>query len=302
MISSKKLLIVGSSGFLGHRFMKLASSKFCFGIQGISKGQINLVGKDSLIENKFEYNKENLNEIICQLNPETIINVSGLVGDKLCEAFPEVAVRANTQLPLHLAQITKQIGAKLVHISSDAVFGRKQAERTEEVLARPDTNYGTTKAEGEMLAISNNPSTLVVRTNFVGADLLGNRGLINFFVRSFVKEVEVVGYEDVIFNPISIDYLFRNIQILIEKGATGIIHLGGKTSISKYAFGKLVKGCLNFYSPGLKDCLVRGLSGPGTRTNMTLETRKMSAMGLESGDLRKEVGAMCKVQLESLKF
>ncbi len=86
----------------------------------------------------------------------------------------ETARHLNVELPRRLARAAGAVGARLLHISTDAVFPEDAADCDESTEPAPNDVYGRTKLEGEPRSEA---SALTIRISFVGPDARG-RGLL----------------------------------------------------------------------------------------------------------------------------
>ena len=79
-----------------------------------------------------------------------IINCSAYTNVDKAEEDTELAAKLNTEGPLNIARVARKLGAKLIHISTDYVFGGDGNEPyTENMEKHPLGVYGKTKADGE---------------------------------------------------------------------------------------------------------------------------------------------------------
>ncbi len=112
-----------------------------------------------------------------------IINCAAFSGVDAAENFREEAYLANAVGPENLAIVAKEMGAKLIHISTDYVFdGKRNKLLTEEDPTHPLNHYGKTKLEGEERALQR--GALVIRTSW----LFGSRG--KNFVSNLLKMLQ----------------------------------------------------------------------------------------------------------------
>jgi dTDP-4-dehydrorhamnose reductase len=123
-----------------------------------------------------------------------------------------------------LAARCSEIGATLVHVSTDYVFsGRGIRPYREDDPADPLNAYGRGKLAGERRAFEEGDEVLVVRTSWVfGA------GGVNF-VDTILKRVEAGGKElsvvdDQVGRPTYAVDLAAGIRLLVERRVTGIVH------------------------------------------------------------------------------
>jgi dTDP-4-dehydrorhamnose reductase len=112
--------------------------------------------------------------------------------------------------------------------------------RDETATMTPVNQYGYTKLEAEKTIAKNNKESLIIRSNFFGKNSMNDNSLLEWILKEIKNKKDIRGYEDIFFNPVSIDYLFKAINILIKNSAVGIYNIGSHEAISKFNFIKLV--------------------------------------------------------------
>jgi dTDP-4-dehydrorhamnose reductase len=99
--------------------------------------------------------------------PDVIVHTAALTNVDECERHPDLAARINRDAVTEIADFCSGSGARLVHVSTDAVFdGTRVGRYTETDLAAPLNVYGRTKLEAEKVALQ--AQGLVLRTNIFG--------------------------------------------------------------------------------------------------------------------------------------
>ena len=95
-----------------------------------------------------------------------IINCAAYTAVDKAEEDVEMAQKLNALGPKNIATLCKNIGAKMIHISTDYVFdGTASEPYTEEIPYKPLGVYGVTKAEGEKEVLSILPEdSYILRT------------------------------------------------------------------------------------------------------------------------------------------
>ncbi|MBR0351161.1 MAG: dTDP-4-dehydrorhamnose reductase [Clostridia bacterium] len=165
-----KILITGANGMLA----KEVKEKFSDGNELIltDVAELDITNKEGVIE------------FIKEKTPELIINCAAFTAvDKAEECF-ELADKINGDGPTNLAIAAKEIGATLVHVSTDYVFGGDLAldkYYKEDDAKNPVTAYGITKLHGEEGIQKNLDKYYIFRT----AWLYGVGG--NNFVKTMTK-------------------------------------------------------------------------------------------------------------------
>ena len=120
-------------------------------------------------------NLAGLRETVQRLRPQVIVNAAAHTAVDKAESEPELARLINATAPGVLAQEAHQLGAWLVHYSTDYVFdGSGNQPWVETDTPAPLSVYGHTKLEGEQLIAQHCPKHLIFRTSWVYAARGGN--------------------------------------------------------------------------------------------------------------------------------
>ena len=129
-------------------------------------------------------NEQAVMDYVMNLKPDYIINCAAFTAVDKAEECCELADKINGDGPTNLAKAAKSAGAKLVHISTDYVFGGDldlSKDYKEDDPKAPVTVYGKTKLHGEEGIASNMDEYYIFRT----AWLYGVGG--NNFVKTMTK-------------------------------------------------------------------------------------------------------------------
>ena len=165
-----KILVTGANGMLA----KEVKEKF---------GQENEIIATDVAELDIT-NEKAVMDYIVKLKPEYIINCAAYTAVDKAEENYELADKINGDGPANLAKAAKAVGAKLVHISTDYVFGGDldvSKDYKEDDAKAPVTAYGKTKLRGEQGIEENMDEYYIFRT----AWLYGIGG--NNFVKTMTK-------------------------------------------------------------------------------------------------------------------
>ena len=116
MTSKKNVLVLGSTGMLGHQVVNYLKGFDDFKIDDISFR--NKLRKNSIILDAMD--KSALERVVVKLKPDYIINCIGILING--SQNKERAIYLNAYFPHQLKRIAKNINSKLIHISTDCVF------------------------------------------------------------------------------------------------------------------------------------------------------------------------------------
>ncbi len=118
---------------------------------------------------------ERLAQTVRDWRPDVIVNAAAHTAVDKAESEPELARCLNASAPAALAQAAADIGAWLVHYSSDYVFNGQGTHPWKESDATgPLSVYGQTKLEGEQHIATSGCQHLIFRTSWVYAARGGN--------------------------------------------------------------------------------------------------------------------------------
>ena len=188
-------LITGASGMLG----KALSEFYPDGDLLSGRSQVDLTNFESV--NKFFYGKRY----------DTIIHCAAYTDLNYCELEPLKAFRLHATV----VRILQDHCDKLIYISTNPTDSLRY--------------YYLSKQSGEDIALQR-PDDLVIRTNIYG---LG--GLFEWAVFNLKSSNKFFGYDDVVFNPVSVhqlaDFIFNN-----SKDFFGVVNVCSDSIISKHQF------------------------------------------------------------------
>lgn len=226
------VLITGVNGLLGKDIAKVMYEEGRCRVIGTGRAEC----KNSDIEYiKMDLTDLNaLEQIAAEAAPDILIHCAAFTKLDDCEKDNAYAYKMNVEVTKHLAAHAK----RFVYISSDAVFGGKTGNYTETDKSDAINYYGYTKYMGEKMAeVCDNH--LIVRSSIYGYNLNDNQSIAEWGIGNLREGRQINGFSDVIFNPLYSVQLAEILLCLIQKGCTGIYHLGSKQAVSKYEFFRL---------------------------------------------------------------
>ena len=241
----KKVLIFGASGTLGSNIIYYLKKKYNF-IFAVHEQKLFFANV-----RYFNFSKEDiihesiLNKKIKNIKPDIIINCAANTNLDYCQKFPKKTKIINTFFPGLLSKICKELSIKLVHISTDHLYnGKDFFKKKENFKTSPINIYAEQKLAAEKKILQNNPSSLIIRTNFFGYSFKKNQ-LVDLIIKNASENKRIPLYGNYFFTTISTKYLSFCIENLIRKNTKGIINIVSNETISKYDFGLKVFDFLN---------------------------------------------------------
>ena len=181
--------------------------------------------KDSFITDVTD--RKAVYKLINTVDPDFIINCVGILV-KGSKNYPDNAILLNAYFPHLLKRYADETGAKLVHISTDCVFSGDKGDYQEDDFRDADDVYGRSKALGEII----NDKDLTIRTSIVGPEIKKNgEGLFHWFMK---QHGTINGYTNAYWGGITTVELAKVIELSIDNGLTGLVHVTNGEKISKY--------------------------------------------------------------------
>lgn len=214
-----------------------------------------------------------------EVRPDVIVHAAALADHGTCQADPVVAQALNVDAARTVAEAARAVGARLIHISTDAVFDGRRGNYRETDEPNPFSVYGQTKLLGEQRVLDAYPSATVARTNFFGWSPSGKRSILEFFVNSLRSGTHVSGFTDFVVTSLYVRHLAA---LLFEIAATehhGLLHVTSADPLSKYDFGVAVAKRFGL-DPRLIDP-VSGTAGPdgiSRKRDLSLDTGLLRAL------------------------
>ena len=229
-----RILIFGSSGFLGKKIVKSFKKKNYKVFTDLNYKK--RLRKDS--------NYNFILKILNKVKPNIVINLIALTDVDKCEKNKEIAKKSNILFPLNLAKAIKKTlqNIYVIHMSTDQVYNGKGGHL--EKFINPINYYGTSKFEGEKY-FKDLPS-LILRTNFIGkSDKNQKKTLSDWILYNLRNKKKINTFKNIYFSPLHTSTLIKIIDKLMIRKIEGVYNLGSKNKISKAKFASLLGSILN---------------------------------------------------------
>lgn len=242
-MEKKLIIVVGGDGLLGSTLVPFLKTKGC--------DVITVSRTSKTADHNIDFSdEESAKTFLDSNNPGFIINLAGLTDVDFCEASPNMSYRINVRVVENITKWIETNGSKchLVHISTDHVYDGVGLHSENDVTI---TNYyAFSKYAGE-LAAKMIPST-ILRTNFFGKSFCAKRRSISDWLYTSLKNKEKIQvFEDVFFNPLSMDTLSELIFLSMERKPSGVFNLGSREGLSKADFAFLFSEIINLDSSSM---------------------------------------------------
>ena len=152
---SSKILVIGGIGQVGY---ELARGQWPVGLatEFVERDQLDLG------------NPNEVKPAVVAMRPRIVINAGAYTAVDQAETERDMAFAVNRDGPAALAEACREIGAALIHFSTDYVFdGAKPGPYTEADAITPLSVYGASKAAGDAAIAEALDRHVILRTSWV---------------------------------------------------------------------------------------------------------------------------------------
>jgi dTDP-4-dehydrorhamnose reductase len=232
-----KIIVTGANGQLGTDLCKVLHN---YDVIPLTHADVEITDVGS-IRSSF-----------CTYRPDVIINTAAYVRVDDCEVNRDVAFQVNALGARNTAVVAQELGAKLVQISTDYVFGGgPDAQNTpfnEFDIAIPINTYGKSKLAGENFVRHLCNKHFIVRPSGVFGTA-GSSGKGGNFIETIIKiakerpEIRVVN--DQVFSPTYTKDLAEKIGWLITTEYYGVFHITNNDLCSWFQFAQEIVRLIN---------------------------------------------------------
>jgi dTDP-4-dehydrorhamnose reductase len=161
-------------------------------------------------------------------------------------------------------------GARLVHLSTDVVFGGGARPLVEDDPPDPVTEYGASKLEAECACP---PAALIVRTSLLyGGERPSPHEVSAIEAADGARDMAF--FTDEVRCPIAVGDLAEALLELAATDATGPLHVAGADAVDRLQFARLVAA----HHGRDPDALRGGVGGPGRPKRLALDCSRARAL------------------------
>jgi len=218
VVGTADTLIFGARGLLGSELTQRFPDAL-----GVSHQDVDITDRAAVAE------------LILSIRPKTVINAAAYTDVDACEHDEESAMAVNGIAPGHIARSCEEVGAKMIHLSSDYVFPGDKYEYVETDTPRPINAYGRSKLRGEQEVRRFMNEYRIIRTSWLFGP--GGKNFVNTMLRLSGEGKQIKVVDDQFGKPTYAQDLADAIPSVMAMPA-GIYHVTNEGRCSWYDFAK----------------------------------------------------------------
>lgn len=273
-----KCLITGASGGLGqalfaHFASRYATTGLCYRNTAAGHLALDLTQPDAFTA------------LVQDLKPELIINTVAWTDVDACDQQMAKALALNVHTALHVRQAAEQVGAKVVHISTNDVFAGSKGLYSEDETPWPVNFYSWSKYMAEQIFYGYAPS-LILRVHFLAWYASGKQSFAHWLCQQLRQQQAVTLVQDQFNSPMYAGTVACWLESMLE--LTGLWHLGSGRH-SRYECGLRLAEKM-----GLNTELIQ----PGYLQDLRFKAPRPHDVSLDTGKLQRACGLETHLEAE----
>lgn len=293
-MTKTKILATGATGLIGSRFVEMYSDKYQV---------INLDLTTGVDITKVETFKPFFDQ---HQDAKALIHLAAFTDTN--KAFAEsqdksgICYQVNVKGTRNIANICKERGIHLIHVSTDFVFdGKQTTPYSEDSPLSPIEWYGETKALAEQVVKDSGVSYSILRLAYPYRASYDLKPDLIKKIRAGLESGQLYPqFSDSVITPTFIDDIARAFDKLVELMPEGIYHAVGSTSLSPYELAKKVATAYGFDESVVKEGslteYLKSASRPFARHVAMSNHKTSQALGLHFATIEEGLAEIKKQQ------
>lgn len=276
-----RILLTGASGLLGGNFAAVAAraGHEVIGTVGGWSGPA-LPGLAQQIRLELR-DGDALAAAVRAARPVAIVNCAAISDPGQCAREPERAAVVNVELPRRLAALARDLGARLIHVSTEQVFDGTRAPYGVGDPVAPLNGYARLKAESERVVGAAAPElAAVVRAPLLMGNSPGGRRSVHErllldwsegrVARLFTDEIRQVAMADNVAAVL--------VELCARRELCGVFHWAGTEPVSRHWLGRAIAARFGIPAAGrIETAQLLGAEVAATRpADLRLDLRPLS--------------------------
>lgn len=253
-----KVVITGSNGLLGQSLLKLLlQEKEKYQVYGFSRG-VNRSGRKDFNYVDIDLTQKSiLKKTIQGIQPNFIINTAAMTQVDDCENNKEACDLLNIDVVKWLSEVSKEIDAHLIHLSTDFIFDGEKGNYKETDAPNPLSYYGLSKLKSEEVLVNSKIDYTILRTILVYGKVfdMGRSNIVLWVRETLLQGKEITIVDDQFRAPTYVEDLAFSCKISMDKKATGIYHISSNELLSVFEISQEIAEAF-----GLDKSLIKPIS------------------------------------------
>jgi dTDP-4-dehydrorhamnose reductase len=293
-----KLLITGASGLLGRTLCELASAEWA--VTGVyCRHPLEMSGVTAIRADLTD--DDQVRALVAAVRPGAVIHAAAVAQPLACEQHPKVSAAVNVHASELLADLCANRKIPFVFVSTDLVFDGRQAPYDESGPVHPVCVYGRQKVQAEAGVMRRYADALVCRLPLMFGAAAHSQSNFTWQALTALQEGRPVKlFTDEFRTPADFASAARGLLTVLGR-TRGVLHMGGRTRLSRYDFGRMLARELGAAPSLLDPVTIESLRlGVARSPDCSLDSRKAYGLGYDPTPLDQAVREIVTQFLDAL--
>jgi dTDP-4-dehydrorhamnose reductase len=283
----RTLLVTGASGVLGWNVCVAARERWrTLGI--VHRHPVDLPGVACLACDLTR--PEELRRLLWEAAPDALVHCAAAAQSDYCQGHPEECRRINVGVTADIADLCAGARIPWAFASTDLVFDGTRPPYRERDPVSPINVYGDQKATAERAVRERDPGAVICRLPPIFGDPgPASASFIQPWIAALRGGKQLRLFADEFRTPVGARTAAAGLLMALGVGG-GILHLGGRERVSRYALGILLAGILgadaDLITPGRQRERTVGAPRP---PDVSLDSSRAYALGYDPRPLGEEL-------------
>ncbi|WP_080237826.1 SDR family oxidoreductase [Spirosoma rigui] len=233
----KKILITGANGLLGQKLVGLLTQQPEVDLIATARGANRLPQDEGYLYRPMDItDHQAVMEVIRETKPDVVIHTAAMTDVDKCEQQKDDCWAQNVKAVESLVEACTEVGAFLLHVSTDFIFDGAAGPYDETAEGNPISFYGWSKYAAEKVVTNSTLRWAIARTVLVyGIAHDMSRSNIILWVKKSLedgKNIKVV--TDQWRSPTLAEDLAMGCYLIADQEAEGVFNISGKEVLTPY--------------------------------------------------------------------
>jgi dTDP-4-dehydrorhamnose reductase len=231
-----KILYTGANGLLGQKISAATPqySNHAFLATARGKNRTKNLGTASYASMDIT-DRQGIENVLSEFRPDVIIHGAAMTHVDECEQHKELAYNLNVVGTQNIVDAAKELGAHVVHISTDFIFDGQDGPYNEDGIPNPVSYYGETKLQAEHIVQTVDSWSILRTVLVIGiAEDLSRSNIVLWAKGALEKAQPIRVVDDQFRTPTLAEDLAQGALLAATQRAQGIFNISGPDFMSIY--------------------------------------------------------------------
>ena len=245
-----KILYTGANGLLGQKISAATPQYSNHAFLATARGgnRTKNLGTASYASMDIT-DRQGIENVLSEFRPDVIIHGAAMTNVDECEQHKELAYNLNVVGTQNIVDAAKELGAHVVHISTDFVFDGLDGPYDEDGIPNPVSYYGQTKLQAEYIVQTVDSWSILRTVLVIGiAEDLSRNNIVLWAKGALEKAQPIQVVDDQFRTPTLAEDLAQGALLAATQRAQGIFNISGPDFMSIY---ELVESVAEYFGLSL---------------------------------------------------